>query len=679
MKTFTRSAVATAAAVLFASVAGAQTVPTEAAANDVQLKQIGAYAAWARGYTGLGIKVGIVDTGADLKHKDLSNVILSQGYLAPTISDVNRGHGTAMISLMAGAKNGTGVVGVAYDAKVMAYAGGNYGLLYNSIVSNGIKWNADNGASVINLSLGSAVANTDFSNWYTSPAKGVYIRKTGVNDIYAQKPLLAPIQYATSKGSIVVMAAGNNGGLVPVTPANSVALTDSTGALLLGGRAVAVGAVDSNNVIASYSNRAGHICQTVVAGACADKVQIKDYFLVAPGGLVWGANANNTTQTGLGAREIAQLVGTSASAALVSGGVAVIKQAWPTLKPEQIVQVLLKTATDLGAPGVDEVYGNGLMNLDAATRPLGALTMAKITSTSTTQIAAGPVKLSTTGLTGGVLSKQSLADSSVLKSAQAVDEMGRNFAVNMTAGVETAMQNYSSATVYSNLSKGSINRVDLGSDSLVNAVYASTNMSGVVVGKKFDNVYFGIETGTATEQNAILGSAGSGALSLGNSSTTWTALHVSKDIEGTGTSVFGSIAQGNTQASAAAGSLLTSFSSIATRSVSFGAKQRGVFDNKDNFSFQVAVMPHIISGSAQVTAVTSFAVANVSDEGATATPTVSTERVNLANSYRQYAVSMAYDREVTQYSNVQLSVTMMSDNAGATVKPAVSLGFTQRF
>jgi subtilisin family serine protease len=647
--------------------------PIEASANEVAYKQINAYAAWQRGYTGKGIKVGIVDTGADLTHPDLANVILSKGYLSPTITDVNRGHGTTMLSIMAGAKNGVGMMGVAYDAKVLAFAGGNYGLLFTSIVSNGIKWNADNGAEILNLSLGGRLSAADFAKFYTaSKTGGVYIHKAGVADSYASTALMPALQYATGKGTIAVMAAGNDGNAVPTSPANLAVATNAAGQLLLGGRAVIVGAVDNNNAISKYSNRAGHICQNVIAGTCTDKVQVKDYFLVAPGSLLWGANANYTFATNGSKGVIAKDVGTSVSAAVVSGGLAVIKQAWPTLRPEQVVQVLLKTATDLGAPGVDTVYGNGLMNLDAATKPLGTLTLAKITSVSTSQIAAGPVRLASTGMAGGVLSKQSFADSAVLNSAQAVDEMGRNFTVQLGASVNNVLPNYHVATPYSVASTGSVQRLELGQDSLVNALYQSPNMSGVVLGKKFGSTYWGVETGTASERGALLGSVGAGGLQLGDASTQWTALHLARDIEGTQANVFASLGFGKTQAGAAENSLITAFSPVRTRTLTLGARQSGVFDARDSLSLQVSVLPHVVSGSATVSAVTGFNTQNITDEGATSTPITSTERIGLASDYRQYATTLSYAREFGKNSGLQALLTLQTDNAGR--EPAVSAG-----
>lgn len=72
--------------------------------------------------------------------------------------------------------------------------------------------------------------------------------------------------------------------------------------------------------------------------------------------------------------------GTNYAAAVVSGGAAVLRSAFPYLTAKEIKSLLLSTADDLGDPGVDDVYGHGLMNLDRATQPVGELTVASTDS-----------------------------------------------------------------------------------------------------------------------------------------------------------------------------------------------------------------------------------------------------------------------------------------------------------
>jgi hypothetical protein len=198
---------------------------------------------WARSYTGQGIVVAVVDTGVDYTHSDLDgNMWVNTREVAGNgidddgngyVDDVRgwdfvgndndprdgNGHGTHVAGTIAGENNGTGVTGVAYNARIMAVKVlSDSGSGSNSSVANGIRYAANNGARVINLSLGGG---------YSS-------------DIYSA------IQYATGRGSIVVMASGNEGASQPGYPAFHATEYG-----------LSIGAVDSTSRIASFSNRAG--------------------------------------------------------------------------------------------------------------------------------------------------------------------------------------------------------------------------------------------------------------------------------------------------------------------------------------------------------------------------------------------------------------------------------------
>jgi len=658
--------------VFAASTAPAPSYPTEAMANDATLKQIGAYAAWSRGYTGKGVRIGFVDTGADLTHPDLINVIAAKSPYYSTMVDVDRGHGTGMLSLALAAKNNQGIIGVAYEANGLIYAGGISGFLLNSDINNGIKWLADNKADIINLSLGARQTTSNFDLYYKNIGDGIYVRNKGVTDPYSSTSQLASLQYATSRGSIVVMSAGNDSNPTPTSPAVLAVRTDAAGNLLLGGRAIIVGAVDKNNVIANYSNRAGHICQNVTASGCADVVQVKDYFLVAPGGLVYEANANYTSASNMSKNPIAQELGSSVSSAIVSGGISLIRQAWPALKPEQIVQILLKSATDLGPKGVDSTYGNGLINLDAATRPIGALQLAKIAGVSNTQLVPSSVALSSSGMVGGVVNKLSFTGSQVMKSAQVVDSLGRNFSVDMTAGMSNSLLNYVPLTSYSGLSTTTIQPVDISIGNFSGVAYSSHNLLGTRVGHQLGDFYWGVEVGEANERSSILGTKGFGALGVGDSNTRWYGVHLSQNIS-ENMNLYSNWMRGVTRANADPSSLITEISQVQTQTWTIGVTKNKLIDSQDSLSFQVTQLPRITQGYATVTGVTGYQYSNVTEEGASATANVTSEKVNLVNDYRQYAGTVSYARKLDSKTRLKINYLMQADNAGTV--PRHSLGF----
>jgi hypothetical protein len=154
------------------------------------------------------------------------------------------------------------------------------------------------------------------------------------------------MQRAVSAGIVLVIAAGNDSTADP----DPFALTP---AQQFPGSVIIAGALNNDDkTIASFSDQAG-------TGA--------NFYLMAV-----GVNDRAPDQTG------AQFLwsGTSFSAPTISGAVALMAQAFPNLTGKQIVQILLNSADDLGAPGVDSTFGHGALNIGRAFAPQGATTMA---------------------------------------------------------------------------------------------------------------------------------------------------------------------------------------------------------------------------------------------------------------------------------------------------------------
>ncbi|MEY2943313.1 MAG: hypothetical protein RLY97_1327, partial [Pseudomonadota bacterium] len=127
---------------------------------------------------------------------------------------------------------------------------------------------------------------------------------------------------------------------------------------------IIVGSVDPNGKISDFSNRPGTTCLLragLCTGATADSLMY--HFMVAPGEFM-------LVDDGAGA--VTRMSGTSFAAPLVSGTASLIADRWPWLTwlKSDIADIILKSATDLGAPGVDPVYGWGKLNVEAALSPL---------------------------------------------------------------------------------------------------------------------------------------------------------------------------------------------------------------------------------------------------------------------------------------------------------------------
>lgn len=142
----------------------------------------------------------------------------------------------------------------------------------------------------------------------------------------------------------------------------------------LAGRWLAVVNVDKRNVISRYSNGCGSAMQYCLAApgtnvqstfARIEKLDRKDSKTSTATKRKYG-DADIESGDGYGTYS-----GTSISAAVVSGAAAVVKSAAPNLTARNVVDILLRTATDLGAPGTDPVYGHGLVNLQRALQPIG--------------------------------------------------------------------------------------------------------------------------------------------------------------------------------------------------------------------------------------------------------------------------------------------------------------------
>ncbi|WP_338449571.1 S8 family serine peptidase [Niallia oryzisoli] len=258
------------------------------------------------GYTGKGVKIGILDTGVRVDHPDLriaGGAVFVQG--AASYNDDN-GHGSHVAGIIAAQDNDIGAVGVApgaeiYAVKVLDKNGeGN-----QSDVVKGIEWAMDQGLDIINLSI------------------------TSQNGSYLLEEALKKAQ---SQGIITVAASGNYPtalyrNLNVLYPARYPSV-------------LAVGSVtwENNHFSRSLFSYFG-----------------QDLDFVAPGEEIY------STYNGTGALEYEYSTGTSMASPFVAGMAALYKEAYPTLNSQQIKVHMEKSAEDLGAPGKDMEYGYGLV------------------------------------------------------------------------------------------------------------------------------------------------------------------------------------------------------------------------------------------------------------------------------------------------------------------------------
>ena len=241
-------------------------------------------------------KIALLDTGVDASHPDLSSNIISgtsilNNYTTDGLSDTN-GHGTSLAGIIAG----VGYAGVQIMPVTVMNANG---IGQDSDIIAGIIWAAENGANVILMGF----SNPDFS--------------TNLQDA---------IDYAWSKGAVMVAAAGNNGLSTPTFPAGNRGV-------------IGVSATDQNDILSASSNFGQHI------------------FLAAPGTDIYTTGLNNSYN---------YISGTSASSAIVAGVAAFMKAVNPDLTNGVIVGRLARSADAVGTVGDINnpvMFGNGRINM----------------------------------------------------------------------------------------------------------------------------------------------------------------------------------------------------------------------------------------------------------------------------------------------------------------------------
>ena len=249
------------------------------------------------------------------------------------VSNFTNGHGAAVASLVVGAHDGQGVMGIAPKASVIAYNPfDSTGTASWGDITNGILMLTSNGASIVNMSLGVPGSTLD----------------QGWNDVFSN----AAVAAATKK-TVFVTAAGNEG---------VVQTQDLTWNFATNPNLIVVGSVDLAGEISGFSNQPGQAC-LLDGGICHADNRLMNHFIVAPGELILVSDDQGGT---------VRMSGTSFAAPLVSGAIALLHDRWPWLAnyPKLTSEIILRTAKDLGTPGVDPVYGVGLLDVTASQSPL---------------------------------------------------------------------------------------------------------------------------------------------------------------------------------------------------------------------------------------------------------------------------------------------------------------------
>ncbi len=322
--------------------------PTRSAADTAEFRRnyganefVNALYALDSGHDGRGVTVAVIDDGVVNVNGELDGRIdesLSKdfGYVTKggvktkrdVLGDGQSDHGTAVANIIAGNANGQGAVGYAPGAKLAVLR-----------VSD---WDEDTKTEAIFR----AVEALDYAT-----AQKIKIVSSSLNQGGSTTWGQAVTRFGAT-GGLIVNSAGNS---AAANPADAAAINASNVNAI-----IFVGALSANiqaYTLESYSNRAG---------------TMKDRYVVAVG----------TNVTTLVNGNVGLFSGTSSATPTVAALAADILSKWPQLTGQQAGQVILTTAKDIGDPGVDDVFGHGLVDFKAALSPVNPTLSNGATQTS---------------------------------------------------------------------------------------------------------------------------------------------------------------------------------------------------------------------------------------------------------------------------------------------------------
>src|SRR5690554_6126066 len=313
------------------------------------------------GLTGAGVRVGVLDTGVNRDHPALAGrVVANLNYVDTRVNDMSvddkDGHGTAVAQTIAGAPFGAWPGGIAQGAQIVSAR----------IISDEPPDDDGTGqGNEISGPIGLASIHEDMMD------RGVRILNNSWGGLYwtnldATAPIAAEFRpFVVNHGGLVVFATGNGEfddpsetAMLPSVPGHG---GSTPGADLEVGW-LAVTALDRGDpgLLAEYANACG-----MAMGYC----------LAAPGSVVVTGTDDPPDEP-----DYWRASGTSFAAPQVSGAAALVWEAFPWFDNDLVRQTILGTATDLGDPGVDEIFGYGLLNVGDAVKGPGKFDWGTVTA-----------------------------------------------------------------------------------------------------------------------------------------------------------------------------------------------------------------------------------------------------------------------------------------------------------
>ena len=595
--------------------------------NSTGLNMINAAEAYAKGWTGKGAVLGVVDTWQQTDHPELDGKYkYYKNYTRQTDTDGDgvydsriepdktQIHGTHVAGIIAGKRDGSGTHGVAFDAELVGanidkYANGN---VSKSEAQNAVhdfaKLKDPNGENMnivaVNMSFNNELHYlTDRGNYnvtqlsdgtFNAPKVTEYINNNNRGQATYWK-------VATDNDIILVNSAGNSqyiGDHVPADPGIWAVETDANGELILGGKMIIVGNWTGTGV---SGNKAGHICMSIVDNKCNDTNKISDFYILAP-----GMNINSTVPTDSG-NSYMNMSGTSMAAPHVTGAFGIINQMWPHMKGDSLVKLLLNTADkDLKDGNNNLVYdvnihGQGLLDLNEATKPQGAVGLNLTGRTN------GPI----IGVQGTYFATGTALPSNLKNlNIMVLDEYERDYYMNLgssftvkdnrkVSDIDVMMKGHTYLPIqsmYGNFAQGG--NYDLGYMNF--GVYTGESGNGdfsANIGKDFmlsDKFKLKTSIGQMNEQDNWLGNSSDGVLAVGdNNVTNFGQFGIEYQL---GNNVLSfDYSKGFTDINTTDNSLITGFNNVETESMKLAYEIHR--DQNNSWGFSLSTPSHITKGT----------------------------------------------------------------------------------
>ena len=629
------------------------------------LEAVNAPEAWAKGWTGKGSKIAILDTGIDLDHSEFEGRIAGtkcfigecdERYAgqawAETVQDENRySHGTHVAGIAAAALDGVGTTGVAPDAELLIGKVANKWGSYNlGVLGEALAWASNEGAVVANVS-GNYNVSRAYSKAITQLNSDTYTLiddgtaetqkmisygydKFGYANVFSEQyswSYLTEIKAAFAENTEMVMvaSAGNQRLGFSTFPAHLAVLADENGELVFDGRIIVAGNYNlRTEKHASSSNKAGTVCFDYNGNnSCDSGYRIKDFYLMAPGQYVAAPDKDGEYRTNSG---------TSMAAPVISGAVAIIHQMWPHMKGNNIAKLLLETGNK-DIPNYDEnIHGQGLLDLDAATSPQGVVGIPT----------GGRVDGARNDVNEGGVALNGVASISAFEQVMVVDDYDRDFYIDansMVVGADTRTLSYTRAHMdktKTNAYAGFANTQNAGGTNMLFGL--SADGSEMNLAYDFDN---GVAVGMLTEEGSFLGNVADSSLMRVNGATTAYAGYNIEESYGNVT-FFGGATVGFTKAEVDSSSMMKSMDTLVSNTANIGTEF--ALTNNSSFGVVAGLPVAITNGSAN------FDVASsVSANGDLEFTSVSSD---LSATAREYNVGAYYSFAKVNTQDVAVTV-----------------------